>query len=199
MHEHILYNEPDLLEQIAKGSEAAFETIVRAYQKRLYSYVYKVTGSREVASDLVQDIFLRLWVRKEKLGEITNLNAYLHRIAHNEVYQSLRKIAKEELVLDKLRTEVRNPEDVHQSLLSKEIRKDIKAIVDKLSPRQKEVFLLSREEGLKYEEIAERLNIGFETVKFHLAEALKFMRTELKDRYGAQATIIFVIWQLGIV
>ena len=197
MREYDPYNEPELLKQVANGSEPAFERIVRAYQNRLFSYIYKVTASREVTRDLVQDIFLNLWLRKEKLPEIANLNAYLHRIAHNEVYQSLQKIAKEELVLNTLRAENDYVEDAYKSLLSKEIREQIQAIVDKLSPRQKEVFLLSREEGLKYEEIAKRLNIGFETVKFHLAEALKFLRAEIKDKYGPKATIIFVIWQLG--
>lgn len=197
MHEQNLHNESELLKQVANGSEAAFEIIVRAYQKRLYTYIFKITASREISNDLVQDIFLKLWLRKEKIQEINNLNAYLHRVAHNEVYQSLQRIAKEELVLTVLRNEIRHEEDACQSLLSKEIKEEIQLIIGKLSPRQKQVFLLSREEGLKYDEIAERLNIGYETVKFHMAGALKFMRQELKNKYGTMAIIIFAIWQLG--
>jgi RNA polymerase sigma-70 factor (family 1) len=197
LQEPLPYNEPELLRQVAAGSTPAFQRLVLAYQRKLFSYIYKVTASRELTRDMVQDIFLNLWLMRAKLPEINNLNAYLHRVAHNEIYHSLQKVAREELVLHHLKNEGQVAEDAGQPLLSKEIRLYIQQLVDQLTPRQREVFLLSREEGLSYEEIARHMGIGFETVKYHMAEALKFLRAGLGSQYGSQAVILFVIWQLG--
>lgn len=210
MHEHDPYNEPGLLKKVAEGSETAFRRLFDAYRSKVYTYVYRVTGSREVTEDIVQDVFLQVWISRKKLADVSNLNAYLHKAAHHAAYRSLEKVAKEELVLYVLKTEANNQgskqggsgegmpaTDPTRQLLSKEIRQQINNLVDRLTPRQREVFLLSRERGLKREEIARILDIGDESVKTHLAEALKFLRSGLKDQYGAGAVAIFVIWQLG--
>ena len=150
----------------------------------------------------MQDIFLQLWTMREKLPGINNLNAYLHKSASHAAYRSLERLAKEELVIHYLKIKSGAPEqgdtaNVFNQVLSKEIRGQVQQLVDQLTPRQREVFLLSRENGLKNEEIAQRLGIGYESVKSHLADALKFLRRELKKQYGWQATAIFVVYQLG--
>lgn len=204
MQDSVPYNEPELLRQVAEGSETAFRSLFDAYRKKLYTYIYKVTGVREVSEDIVQDIFLRLWTMREQLPSIQHLNAYLHKAAHHAAYNALEKVAKEELVLHVLKTgsgHAHNDQTIanhpERQLLSREIRQQINKLVEQLTPRQKEVFLLSREGGLKKEEIAQQLGIGYESVKTHLADALKFLRAELKDQYGAGAIAIFVIYQLG--
>jgi RNA polymerase sigma-70 factor (ECF subfamily) len=195
-----LYNEPELLRQIAAGSTDAFERLVHAYQRRLFTYIYKVTQTRELARDLVQDIFLKLWEKRAKLPEIRQFSAYLYQVAHNEVYHNLHRVAREELALHIIKTTASQQDttDAGTPLISKEIRNYIQSLVDQMSPRQREAFLLSREEGLGYEHIAQRMGIGYETVKYHIAEALRFLRTELGKQYGSDAVIIFMIWQLGI-
>jgi RNA polymerase sigma-70 factor (family 1) len=194
-----IYIEPHLLQSIAKGDVSAFERLVRAYQLRLFSYIYKAVQSRELTLDLIQDIFLTLWLRREKLPEIRQFNAYIYQVAHNIVYQSLKQIAREALVLKALRTNNNCLADTNaagDSLLSKEVREYIQSLVDAMPARQREAFLLSREEQLGYDAIAERMNIGRETVKYHVAEALKFLRSELTKQYGKDALVIIMIWQL---
>ncbi len=73
----------------------------------------------------------------------------------------------------------------------------IQQLVGRLTPKRREVFLRAREEGLSYQDIAGKMEIGFETVKYHMAEALKFLREGIESQYGSKAMIIFVIWQLG--
>lgn len=197
MHAPLPYNEPELLQQVAEGSPIAFQRLFDAYQRRIYTYIFKLTASREATEDIVQNIFLQLWIRREKLPGIDNLNAYLHRSAHNACIKTMRNLARETLVLHYLKNEGIAVEDAGNHLLSKEIRQQIQNLVDRLSPKQREVFLLSREEGLKQEEIAQRMGIAISTVKSHLGDALKFLREELTGQYGAQAVIIFVIFQLG--
>lgn len=150
MPENLLNNEKDLLAQVSKGDEHAFRKLFSAYRGKLYSYVYKITESKETAEDTVHDVFLKLWLGREKLPEIQHLNAYLYRMAHNHVYNGLRRMAKKTLVMAELERqsgyETSDPDD---KLVRKEVRQFINQAVNKLTPQQREVFQMSRELGLK--------------------------------------------------
>lgn len=182
---------------MAAGSEVAFRQFFELYRRRLFSYLFRITNSRELAEDAMQEIFLKLWDKRELFLEIENLNAYLHRMAHNFAYHGFRRIAKEALVLDHLRAGsdklVAEPED---RLVSKEVQLYIQSLVDQLTPQQRRVFLLSREGGLKQEEIAQRLGISLFAVKKHMVDALRFLRNEISGEYGSLAIALFVLFDL---
>lgn len=189
--------EQELLLEIASGSEPAFRELFQAYRKKLFSYVFKITTSKEIAEDAIQDIFLKLWSARETLPTIGNINAYLHRMAHNYAYQGFRRLAKETLLLDYLRQQGDSDTSTPvQDLLSKEVTDYIRGLVDRLTPQQRRVFLLSREEGLKQEEIARRLNVSIFTVKKHMVDALAFLREDIRQNYSLYAGAVIVIHQL---
>lgn len=189
--------EQELLMNIASGSEPAFKELFQAYRRKLFGYVFKITESREIAEDAVQDIFLKLWSVREALPAISNVNAYLHRMAHNYAYHGFRQLAKETLLLDQLRKqEVGDIYTPVQKLLSKEVATYIQGLVDRLTPQQRKVFLLSREEGLKQDEIARQLKVSISTVKKHMVDALAFLREEIRQNYSLYAVALFVIHQL---
>lgn len=190
------HTEQELLQQIAVGNESAFRELFLIYRRKLFTYVYKITESREIADDTVQDIFLHLWSVRETLPRINHINAYLYKMAHNYAYQGFRRLAKEELLLDHLKKQAYTPNNPAQELVSKEVTAYIQSLVDRLTPQQRNVFLLSREEGLKQEEIADRLNISIFTVKKHMVDALSFLREEIRQNYGSYAIALFVIYQL---
>lgn len=192
-----LYDEKELLERIAEGSEAAFRQLFTIYRKRIYTYVLKVAGSRETAEDTVQDIFLKLWAARTILPAIDNINAYLHRMAHNHAYNGFRKKAREVLVLEHLKKSEISPEEPGHELLSKEINAYIQSLVDQLTPQQRKVYLLSRERGLKQAEIAQELGISLMVVKKHMVDALRFLREGIGQNYGPYAIAIFVIFELA--
>jgi len=168
------------------------------YRRKLYTYLLKLSDSKETAEDNVHDVFLKLWAQREKLPEIQNLNAYLYRMAHNHAFNGLRKMATETLVLAAIQQASHDqPEDPHMSFGRKEVRRFIHETVSKLTPKQREVFQLSRELGLKQEDIAQRLGISVLTVKAHLTDALNYLRTEITTHYGTYSVAIFVLWNLG--
>jgi len=192
------YSEKELLLAIAEGSEDAFRTVYNLYRPRIYSYILKMVRNTEIASDAVQDIFLKLWKGRENLRTVDNISAYLHRMAHNQAYDGFQKQAKETLVLNEIRKrEQKSEASAEEPLLSKEVKIFIQGLVDQLTPQQRKVFLLSREGGLKQEEIAERLGISIFAVKKHMVDALKFLRTEIGQRYGSLAVAIFIIYRLA--
>lgn len=193
----LVNREQELLLKIASGSEPAFRELFQAYRRKLFSYIFKITTSRDMAEDAIQEIFLKLWSVRETLPAISNINAYLHRMAHNYAYHGFRRLAKETLLLDHLRKqENSNTCNPAQELLSKEVAAYIQVLVDRLTPQQRKVFLLSREGGLKQEEIASRLNVSISTVKKHMVDALSFLREEIRQNYSLYAVALFVIYRL---
>ena len=192
-----IHNERDLLLQIADGSEVAFRQLFDTYQQRLFTYVYKVTRSRELADDAVQEIFLKIWTMRQKLPAIENMQAYLHRMAHNQALKGFQAVAREGLVEDRLARQTSADGAADDGLLSKEIQLYIHRLIDQLTPSQRRVFLLSREEGLRQQEIAERLGLNLVTVKRHMVDALKAIRDGLAQNYGAQAVVLYIIFRLS--
>lgn len=191
------YNEEDLLRQLAKGSEAAFTAIFHRYRGRLYHYIFTITASREMAEDTVHDVFLKIWNNREKLADISNMNAYLFRVCHNQAISGLRRMAKETLILSELRQETIPFLPDADPASQREIRASIQQAVNRLSPQQRQVFLLSRQDGLKHRQIAEQLGVSINTVKTHLGQALRFLREEIGQQYGLQAAAIWVIYQFS--
>ena len=200
MPEKLPYNEITLLQQVSEGDEFAFRQLFEAYRDKLYTYILKITESRETAEDTVHDVFLKLWTSREKLPEIQNLSAYLYRMAHNHAYNGLRRMAKHTLIVAELTRdatayESNDPDDI---LVRKEIQQFIHDAVNKLTPQQQQVYKMSREEGLKHEEIAQRLNISIFTVKKHMGDALISLRKEIAQGYSSYAVALYVLYSLSL-
>lgn len=190
------YDEKALLQQLAKGSEEAFTAIFHHYKGRLYHYIFTITSSRETAEDTVHDVFLKIWNHRKKLANIENMSAYLYRACHNQAISGLRRMAKETLILAELQHEdIPLLPDVDPAS-QREIRNSIQEAVNKLSPQQRKIFLLSRQHGLKHKQIAEQLGVSIHTIKTHLGQALRFLREEVGQQYKLQASAIWVLYQL---
>lgn len=190
------YNEGELLRQIAVGSEDAFRTVFYEYRGKLYNYILKVADSEEAAEDAVHDVFLKIWEHREKLPQIQHFAAYLFRMARNHAINGFRRMAKEALFLAELRNENVAALQAADPIIQKEIRTYIQDAVAKLSPQQRKVFILSRQDGLKHEEIAQQLDISINTVRVHMSEALRSLRQEIGKSYGSLAVAIYVMHKI---
>lgn len=189
-----------MLRQLAQGSEEAFRSLFHAYRDKLYNYVVKLSGSVQTAEDTVHDVFLKLWERRATLPDMYNLDAYLYRMARNKSIDIFRLVAKEGLMLSEIGRE-RGTEagfEGEDRVTHREVLAAIREAVDKLTPQQRQVFLLSRQQGLKTGEIARQLGIAERTAKNHLSEALRFLRGEMGRQYGPNAVIIFALYNLAI-
>lgn len=184
-------NETELIRYSAVGDATAFAALFRSYKDKLYGFLLRATGSPEMAEDIVQDIFLRLWKNREKLPEIGQFGAYIYQMARNQVINSLKRMAKETLILDELvKTREAVRMDAEDRLNVQEVNKHLHSALEKLTPRQKLVYTLSRDKGLKHDEIARFLGISPSTVNNHLIEALRLIRQQLSAR--PEAFTIFI-------
>jgi len=175
-----LPNENDLLARIAEGDEKAFGPVFHHYRRRIYSYAYHLSGSSIQADELVQDVFLKVWLHRDKIPHILRFDNWLFTIARNQAFDMLKNMAKEA----SLRRQIAGLMDadanlVEDRMLTRENEEQLQRALDQLSPRQKLIFTLSRHQGMKHEEIASHLHISRHTVKTHLVQALKTLRSIL--------------------
>jgi len=175
------YEEKSLLDLVALGDETAFHTLFSHHRHHVYHIAMKLLQSASAAEDILQEIFLKIWVGREKLPEIKCFSAYLNTITRNHVYNALRKQANEELLLEKLfPLQITSLTDGTLDNISyRELQNTLQKVVATLTPQQRKVFELSRMDGLKHDDIARRLNISRETVKKHVSEALRIVRLQL--------------------
>ncbi len=168
--------EKDLLFRLSQGSEVAFAKLFFFYKDKLYSFILHLTGSKFTAEDIVQEVFLKVWNNRSSLLGIENFNAYLFKMSYNQAINGLRRQSLGASILKKMAGEEITIANSDEVLAGKELRNLLRQVVDKLPPQQRRVFILSRNEGLKYEEIADRLKISVSTVRLHMIQALKTIR-----------------------
>lgn len=162
---------------ISTGNKEAFRTLFKKYRNKIFSIAWKFTETEEIAENLVQEVFIKLWINKEKLANVENLNAYLNTVVRNHILNYLRKVAAEQKFLQRLAVkEIEKEKTGFDRVCYKELQHLVHEAVDQLPPQQKRVYNFSRSEGLKYEEIAERMGISRSTVKGHIIEALNHIR-----------------------
>jgi len=156
----------------------AFRELFAHYQNKLYSVALRITRSSTLSEEIVEDVFLKIWLKRNDLLEIQNFSAYLFVITRNRVYKTLKQIAKSyETVVLTEDNKIAANENIEDYLLSKEYSSVLHEAVTRLPQKQKEVYSLIKEHGLKRDEAAYVLNLKPETIKSHLAEAMKNIRS----------------------
>ncbi|MFT3705208.1 MAG: RNA polymerase sigma-70 factor [Agriterribacter sp.] len=171
------YNEDELRLQLVQGNEEAFTRIVYHYYPRLLPFTIKITKTKYSAEEIVQEVFLRLWQKREDMARIEQLGAWLFRVAANLALTWLKRSAMEGNILQQLQPSQNNP--VQEYLDFRQSTEQLRAAVDQLPEQQKKIFRLSKEEGLSNQEIADRMSLSVNTVKNHLTRALQTLRDNL--------------------
>ena len=164
---------------IATGDRNAFESLFRLHYRALCAFAIGYVKDPDRAEDLVQDLFFRLWLDREKVQITTSIKAYLYASVRNrcltEIKSGGRLVVLNEDADDRPQEDVLS-EDEHTERIAR-----VQAAIEELPEERRKVFKLSRYEGLKYQEIAERLGISVKTVENQMGKALKTLREELSD------------------
>lgn len=164
---------------IAAGDRTAFEALFRAHYRALCAFAVGYLKDAHKAEDLVQDLFFRLWLDREKVQVTTSVKAYLYASVRNRCLNAVKAGAKVRALnedADDRVPEDERTEDEHTERIAR-----VQAAIESLPEERRKVFKLSRYDGLKYHEIAERLGISVKTVENQMGSALKTLRNELKD------------------
>jgi RNA polymerase sigma-70 factor (family 1) len=170
-----------LQKQVALGNEQAFKAMFDQYQPRLYLYILRIIKSKEAAEEIVLDVFLKLWLGRDMLAEVENLDGFLFRIAYNKSIDFFRAAAKDKQLTVLLWEKIQLPSgsSADTSLLMREYESKLREAIDLLPPQRKKIFNLSREEGRSHAEIAAELGISKNTVANTIVEARQFIKSYL--------------------
>ena len=154
--------------------EQLFSELFREYEQRLFVFVVRTLRSEDLARDIVQYVFLKLWSIKSRIADIENINAFLYKLAENKVYDNLRHAAVEKKAREELWQRMQQAtEDHSQVMIDKEYNAIIDMAINRLPEQRRRVYTLSKREGKKQLQIAEELKISPNTVRNHLSEAFK--------------------------
>ncbi len=173
--------------------EHMFNTIFREHEYKFYTLALRLTKSDQYAKDIVQEVFMKLWDRRDQMHEIENIEAWLYRVTENKVVDFLRKASVDNRLKKAIwhnLQEILN--DTGTQVEAKEFNALIQKAIEQLPPQRKAIYRLNREKGLNYQEIADELHISRHTVKNQLHESLKFIRGCLRVFVSFSLFLLFI-------
>ncbi|HAF31248.1 MAG TPA: RNA polymerase sigma-70 factor [Bacteroidales bacterium] len=176
------FSEEKIFKQIKEGDIKQFEVLFKEYYEKLCQFGVKYVKNIEQSEEVVQDTFYNIWKNRNTLTIKTSIKAYLYTAVRNNCLQVLRTRSLDVKYENYYKTHYMN-ESISPSdeLNAKELSNVINIALNSLPERCREIFNMSREEGLKYHEIAEKLSISIKTVEANMGKALKHFRSYLKD------------------
>jgi RNA polymerase sigma-70 factor (ECF subfamily) len=177
----------EIIRNLKNGDARAMGMLYKLHWKALYISAYNILKDKEACEDIIQELFIRIWNKRNELNITSSLQSYLSAATRYEVYRRLREHKRYEPIVEEMVSSL--PADMfYDTLEFKELQSQITSAVDTLSPKCKSVYILSRNEQLSHKEIAGQLNISTNTVRNHLTHALHHVRGSID-----QAIILLLI------
>lgn len=171
----------ELIGRLKQDDREAFDLLFYMYAEKLSRFSLTFYNDEADAEEIVQEVFLKIWINRGKISDPSTFNAYIYTIAKNLIFNNLKK----NIYKKKYESYLYSHQPTHQNTTENEVifnetRKNIDKALGELSTKRKEVFLLSRRDGLKNREIAEKLDISIKTVESHMSFSLKYLNEKFK-------------------
>lgn len=184
------FNNKTLVEHLKKGDENAYAYLMDTYYKKLCVYAKNLCRDVYLAEDIVQNVFENLWKQRKGLKEIYAVKSYLYKSVYNEFIDQYRKksslLVLEKEYIDTLNTILEEDTSEFTKLIAL-----VEQEIEELPPKCKKIFIMGKQEGLTYIEIAEHLNISFRTVENQMSKAFTIIRKKVGDK---MYTILFLVF-----
>jgi len=182
----------ELTNKLSKGDINAFDKIYRKFNVKVYSFAYKNLKCKEDAEGIVQEVFINLWKDRNKLIEIKNLDAWIFSISFNFIRKHIRELIRERKNINAYHSSISiNNDSTSVEIEYQDLLKNTERIIERLPPKQKAVFILSRSNGLNISEISKKLHISEKTARNYLASALRLIKNDfLKE----DIMLVFFLW-----
>ncbi len=171
------YTEKRHLKELIDGNEKAFLAIFNTYRKEVYAYSLSILKSKIYAEDIVQEVFLKVWLKREDFNESLALKPYLIVTTKNMSLNFLKKATYDKKIREEIFYQSQKSFDpIYKMIQEKELKDIQEKAIDLLPPRRKLIFEMSRNDGKSYEDISQELGISQNTVKSQMCKALKTIR-----------------------
>ncbi|MET6997183.1 RNA polymerase sigma factor [Chitinophaga defluvii] len=196
MSKHLLPNEQELLIQLQSGSHAAFSELYRHYSEQLYYNILAMVKDPVVTEELLQDIFVRIWQKREHLHIEQHFAGYLFQVSRNCVIDFFHKIQREQEIYNRIKALATDQyTHIEEALTDKENSELFQKAVAALPPQRRKVFELCKVQGLSYQQASEQLGVSLSTIKDHMAKARDFIKEFiLNNQEITLALYLFLCW-----
>lgn len=179
--------ERSLILRLIGGDEDAFCELYATYKNRLIYFAMRFLKSREYAEDVFQDAFTVVWQSRRFINPDASFSSYLYTIMRNRILNQLRNAANEEKLKESILSQALDyTEDTKREVMLNDLKSLISHALQQLTPRQREIFEMSREAQISHKEIADKLGISVNTVQEHISISLKLIRTYLIKYSGSE-------------
>ena len=176
------YSDNTIIGLIKEGNKGAFEQMFRTFYKMLRAYAYTFIKDNEGAEEIIQNVFCRIWEKRDQLKTDGSLRSYLYRAVHNESLSHLRHEKVKNLFQDYYKDNIEEASDeAANKILATELDRHIQRAIAELPQQCRIIFQMSRFEQLKYQQIADILEISIKTVENQMGKALKVLRLKLVE------------------
>jgi RNA polymerase sigma-70 factor (ECF subfamily) len=181
-----------LIVNLCHGSEQAFRDLFDLLGKKVFHYCVKKVGNPEDAEELLHDVFLKIWQFRENIDPSANFEIFLFTVARNHILNFARNRAAGTIQnTDALSEQIYSIDETHHAINYKDTYLQYQQVLATLGSKSRQVFELSREQGLSNKEIAGKMDISVRTVEKHVSNVLSIMRTELKEVYILAVIFLF--------
>lgn len=173
--------EQKLVKKLRKGCHQSFTTLFHLYAKKLYNFSYKYTSSHAESEEIVQEVFLKIWNKKETINPKLSFNAFLITIAKNHIFNKIKKETNRKQYRAQIEHSSLITNETENKIIFADLAQIAKSKVDDLPPKRKQIFLLRRDSGLSVKEIAKQLGIAESTVENQMNKAIKTLKSNLSN------------------
>lgn len=189
------YSDQSLVEGLRAGKESCFDELFLRYSSAIFKICRHYHLSQEESEEIVQDVFLKIWEKRTALNQHLSFKSYLYTIAKNQVLKEIRKNSQQ-MAYEKYAIYSTSEADTctENQVFFDDLQMHSKKVINQLSSQRKEVFLMSRFEGLSNDEIATKLNLSKRTVEHHLYHAQKFIRDKMEVLKISSLLILFLLF-----
>ena len=195
----ILSDERSLVLRLIEGDEDAFCELYAAYKNRLIYFAMRFLKSREYAEDIFQDAFAVVWQGRRFINPDASFSAYLYTIVRNRILNQLRDLSNQDKLREQILSQAVNyTNETKDEIIANDLRQFISRALQQLTPRQREIFQMSRERQMSHREIAEVLGISVNTVQESISMSLRTLRTYLEKNSIVSADLILLLVCLNL-
>lgn len=181
-----------LYRRLKQNDSKAFDLIYRRYWEKLYAFGHGLTGSKEQTENIIQDLFVRLWEKREDV-EIINLKGYLFQSFKYQFYQQYKQ---GRLKLDRFQEELEDYLIDNMNEGHPEIMELLSKAIESLPPKRKEILVMSKLRNMRASEIGEALDLSTQTVRNQLSKALQQLRSSMGEYYFADMNVVLLLFGL---
>lgn len=188
------FNDQELTSRLAELDEYAFAEVYKRYKSKICAFVKKFVNSGQMAEDLTQEVFLKIWEAGAKLHEVQSIKAYLFITAKNHTLNSLKKALRSDVAMGVvINAYVDERSTIEEDLISKEYADYLQKVLATLPARSREIFKLCREQGKTYDEAASALGISRNAIKNHMVATMKVLSSAVEKDLGISLSLFLAM------